>query len=263
MAQKCPPCVQKVPEYMSTYGDFITLLLCFFIAIYQPPTPVKVSEMRIMLSPFQGSRGIMPGGNTLSKQKLEDMGLTVEAMPAEVKGKVQSKEKYQVKQIFEDEIKKKKIKITEEERGIVISLIGDGYYAPGSAKLTEQGRTILTKISDVLGRMDSYTRIEGYADDEMTARPQGEFYESAWELAAQRAINALRFLEEKNDVPAEKLSAATFGKTRQLTQSGTPEARALNRRIDVIILSGKNQTRSYKDSALPEGRVPQTETSVP
>jgi chemotaxis protein MotB len=248
---------------MSTYGDFITLLLCFFIAIYRPPAPIRVSEMRIMLSPFQGSRGIMPGGNTLTKQKLEDMGLTVEAMPAEVKGKVQSRDKFQIKQIFEDEIKKKKIKITEEERGIVISLIGDGYFAPGSAKLTEQGRAVLTKISDVLARMDSYTRIEGYADDEMTARPAGEFYESAWELAAQRAINALRFLEEKNEVPAEKLSAATYGKTRQLTQSGTPEARALNRRIDVIILSGKTQSRGYKDSALPADRVPQTEASVP
>jgi chemotaxis protein MotB len=263
MAQKCPECIQKVPEYMSTYGDFITLLLCFFIAIYRPPAPIRVSEMRIMLSPFQGSRGIMPGGNTLTKQKLEDMGLTVEAMPAEVKGKVQSRDKFQIKQIFEDEIKKKKIKITEEERGIVISLIGDGYFAPGSAKLTEQGRAVLTKISDVLARMDSYTRIEGYADDEMTARPAGEFYESAWELAAQRAINALRFLEEKNEVPAEKLSAATYGKTRQLTQSGTPEARALNRRIDVIILSGKTQSRGYKDSALPADRVPQTEASVP
>lgn len=263
MAQKCPECIQKVPAYMSTYGDFITLLLCFFIAIYKPPSPIRVSEMRIMLSPFQGSRGIMPGGNTLSKQKLEDMGLTVEAMPAEVKGKVQARDKYQIKQIFEDEIKKKKIKIVEEERGIVISLIGDGYFAPGSAKLTEQGRTILTKISDVLARMDSFTRIEGYADDEMTARPSGEFYESAWELAAQRAINALRFLEEKNEVPAEKLSAATYGKTRQLTQSGTPEARALNRRIDVIILSGKSQSRAYKDSALPADRVPQTEASVP
>jgi chemotaxis protein MotB len=248
---------------MSTYGDFITLILCFFIAIYQPPAPIKVSEMRIMLSPFQGSRGIMPGGNTLSKQKLEDMGLTVESMPSDTKGRVQSKEKFQVKQVFEDEVKKKKIKITEDERGIVISLIGDGYFAPGSAKLTEQGRTILTKISDLLARMDSYTRIEGFADDEITARPQGEFYESAWELAAQRAINALRFLEEKNDVPAQKLSAATYGKTRQLTQSGTPEARALNRRIDVIILAGKGQSRSYKDSSLPEGRVPQTETSVP
>jgi chemotaxis protein MotB len=263
MAQKCPECIQKVPEYMATYGDFITLLLCFFIAIYRPPAPIRVSEMRIMLSPFQGSRGIMPGGNTLTKQKLEDMGLTVEAMPAEVKGKVQSRDKFQIKQIFEDEIKKKKIKITEEERGIVISLIGDGYFAPGSAKLTEQGRAVLTKISDVLARMDSYTRIEGYADDEMTARPAGEFYESAWELAAQRAINALRFLEEKNEVPAEKLSAATYGKTRQLTQSGTPEARALNRRIDVIILSGKTQSRGYKDSALPADRVPQTEASVP
>ncbi|MFO1472170.1 MAG: OmpA family protein [Turneriella sp.] len=263
MPDKCPPCVQEVPRYMSTYGDFITLILCFFIAIYQPPAPIKVSEMRIMLSPFQGARGIMPGGNTLSKQKLEDMGLTVESMPSEVKGKVQSKDKFQVKVIFEEEIKKKKIKITEDERGIVISLIGDGYFAPGSARLTDQGRQILAKISDVLARMDSYTRIEGYADDEMTARPQGEFYESAWELAAQRAINALRFLEEKNEVPAEKLSAATYGKTRQLTRSGTPEARALNRRIDVIILAGKDQSRSYKDSALPQGRVPQTESSVP
>lgn len=263
MADKCPPCVQEVPRYMATYGDFITLILCFFIAIYQPPAPIKISEMRIMLSPFQGARGIMPGGNTLSKQKLEDMGLTVEAMPSEAKGKVQSKDKFQIKQVFEEEIKKKKIKVTEEERGIVISLIGDGYFAPGSARLTEQGRQVLAKVSDLLARMDSFTRIEGFADDELTARPQGEFYESAWELAAQRAINALRFLEEKNEVPAEKLSAATYGKTRQLTQSGTPEARALNRRIDVIILAGKSQSRSYKDSALPQGRVPQTESSIP
>ena len=260
---KCPDCIQKVPEYMSTYGDFITLLLCFFIAIYQPPAPIKTSEMRLMLSPFTGARGILPGGNTLSKQKLEDMGLTVESMPSDAKGKVQSKDKYQIKSMFEDEIKKKKIKIQEDERGIVISMIGDGYFAPGSAKLTDAGRTILTKLSDLLARIDSYTRIEGFADDEISARPAGEFYESAWELASQRAINALRFLEEKNDVAAEKLSAATYGKTRQLTQTGTPEARALNRRIDVIILAGKSQSRNYIDRSLPEGRVPQTESSVP
>lgn len=260
---RCPPCIQKVPEFMLTYGDFITLLLCFFIAIYRPPTPKRTSEMRIMLSPFQGARGIMPGGNTLSRQKLEDLGLVMEAMPAEVKGKVQSRDKYQIRQIFEDEIRKKKIRITEEERGLVISLIGDSYFAPGSARLTEQGRTVLTKISGLLAKMDAFTRIEGYADDELSAQPSGEFYESAWELAAQRAINALRFLEEKNEVPAEKLSATSYGKTRQLTKSGTPEARALNRRIDIVILSGKAATRSYQDSALPPGRVPQSEASVP
>lgn len=260
---KCPECIQKVPEYMATYGDFITLLLCFFIAIYKPVLPRSETEMKLILSAFTGNRGFLTGGSTLSKKKLEDMGLTVEALPSETKGMSFGKALKDATQIFAEEIKQKKVKVVEDERGLVISLLGDNYFAPGSARLTEEARLTLGKLSPLLTHVDNFVRIEGHADDELTPNIQGETYESPWELASQRAINSLRFLEESHGVQPGKMSAVSFGSQRKATKSGTPEGRALNRRMDIVILSGKTFNRDYQDKALPEAKTPGTEWQTP
>jgi len=89
---KCPDCVQKVPEYMLTYGDMVTLLMCFFVLLYSTGK-TNQQEMQIILSVFKSSTGFFDGGNTLSKGTLEQMGMNIESLPSPTKGKRISKAK--------------------------------------------------------------------------------------------------------------------------------------------------------------------------
>lgn len=260
---KCPECVQKVPEYMLTYGDFITLLLVFFVAILRP-TARSEAEMKLIMSAFTGSLGILTGGNTLSKGKLQEMGMNLNSMPAMERGRALSKSFRIATEIFKPEIKSRKVQIQQDERGLVISLVGQDHFAPGSARLSDETRRILSKVAQLLIDIKAPVRIEGHADETPVASgPAGERYETNWELASLRAINVLRYLQETERVDPAKMSAVTYGKYRPISESNTPEGRALNRRVDIVILTGKDYERDYKDFELPKNKVPGVEYSTP
>lgn len=248
---------------MSTYGDFITLLLVFFVALYKP-TARSNDEMRLIMSAFKGSMGMFEGGQTFSKGKLEEMGMTVESLPAQEKGSTLSKAMKIATEIFKPEIKSRKVVVQQDERGLVISLVGTDHFAPGSARLTQETRGALIKVGDLLRQLSSFVRIEGHADETPVASgPASERYETNWELASQRSINVLRFLHENEDVDPAKMSAVSYGRFRPLSETESPEGRALNRRVDIVILTGKEYKRKYNDGILPDSRVPGIEWTTP
>ena len=241
---------------MVTYGDMVTLLLTFFVAIF---TVAKIEgrEFRLILSAFRGSLGLFEGGQTLSKGKLEEMGMNLESLPAQEKGKALSKAYREATENFKPAVKAGKVVITQDERGIIISLVGDSYFDPGSARLKEDTIRVLQKVGPLIKRLKSYVRIEGHADDTPTAfGPARDRYETNWELAAKRAINVVRYLQEEEGVDPKKLSAVSYGSHRPLVKGDTPEKRALNRRVDIVILPFKSVRRDYKEEALPEAKQP-------
>ena len=257
--KKCPECKQKVPPFMVTYGDIVTLLLTFFVLLF---TVVKVDgrEFRLILSAFRGSLGFFGGGQTLSKGELEEMGMTLETLPATEEGRALSKAVKVATEVFKPEVKTNRVRIIEEERGLVISLIGSDNFEPASARLTEPIKQTLVKVAKLLRSVNSPVRIEGHTSERPVATGRSvERYETNWELASQRAINVLRYLHDSEDVDPEKMSATTYGKHRPLSSSDTPEGRAINRRVDIVILKEKKYKRSYTDSDLPASKIPDIE----
>jgi len=59
-------------------------------------------------------------------------------------------------------------------------------------------------------------------------------FPSNWELSTARAISVIRYLEEKG-INKERLSALGYGEYRPLVSNNTPENRAINRRVGIII----------------------------
>jgi len=257
--KKCVECPPPAPIWLTSWGDMTTLMLTFFVIIIGKPTVEQV-DLKIILSTFQGSLGFLEGGQTLSKGKMEQMGMNMENLPAPDKGKNLGKAISIAMEIFKPEIAAKKIQVSQDERGIVISMIGENHFPPGSAHLTDEAKKILFKIGKLLRTLDSYIRIEGHTDETPVARsPSGERYETNWELSSQRSINVLRFLDESEDVEPSRMSAVSFGKYRPLVESNTPEGRSINRRVDIVILTDKQTQRDYNDTDLPSTKVPGTE----
>ncbi|MES0488790.1 MAG: OmpA family protein [Leptospirales bacterium] len=256
-------CPLGAPIFLLTYADMVTLLLTFFVMLF---TVAKVDgkELRIILSAFRGSLGFFEGGQTLSKGKLEQMGMNLMSLPAPEKEKTLSQALSVATEIFEPEVQSKKITVTQDERGLVISLIGNDHFPPGSARLTDESKRILKKVGGFLRQNSSFIRIEGHSDESgLVNTPAGERYATNWELSSQRSINVLRFLHESEDVEPSKMSAVSFAQYRPVSDSQTPEGRALNRRVDIVILTNKSAVRDYDENDVPGNKYPGIEWENP
>lgn len=268
--QKCPECVQKVAEYMLTYGDMVTLLLCFFILLY---TTAKndARHMQIILSAFQTTTGIFGGGQTMTKGPMEEMGMNIESLPSQTVGKSLSKSKQNATQIFKPEVEAGKVRVSEDERGLVISLVGADYFYPGSAMLTPSIKDTLAKAAGLIKGLERFVRVEGHSDRDsinpiMNPGREERLYINSWDLAASRAVNATVFMIQAEDIEPSWFQSVSFGSYRPLIveNEGTPEAKAFNRRIDIVILTERSARRKSNESnfGLPGSRVPMMETTT-
>lgn len=232
--RKCPP--EGAPAWLLTYGDMATLLLTFFIMLLTSAT-VDGYELKMILAAFEGL-GVYQGGNTLQAGKLAELGNTVEALPSMQKGRALDNARKRAISQFQPEIKSNKVRIKEDERGLVISLAADSFFRPASAEVDiEDTRELLRRVSLLLRSDDLQGRkfrIEGHTDD-MATDTDGP-WPTNWELSAARSVNVLHYLVDFG-VNEDQFQVAGFADTVPIASNDTPEGRAYNRRVDIIVLT--------------------------
>ena len=120
------------------------------------------------------------------------------------------------------------------ERGLVIGLVADDvFFAPASAQLTATAQAVLDAIAPTLAAIPDQLAVEGHAN----VLPVSGRYATNWELSADRATQVLRHFVERNGLGAGRVLAVGFGDARPIA-AGTDEASlAMNRRVDVVVLS--------------------------
>lgn len=227
---------EGTPDWMLTYGDMTTLLLTFFIALLTAAV-FEGKEMQLILSAFQGSFGLMPGGKSLSAGVLSELGNTVESLPSTEKGRSMAKAVKEAVSLFQPEIRARKVVVDLTERGLKISLSSDAYFRKGSAELDiDKAREVLEKVSILLTRsdlVDRKIRIEGHTDASPTD-PDGP-WPTNWHLSTARALNVLGYLVDFGSDPA-RLSVAGYGEYQSIYPNDSEENMSKNRRVDIIIL---------------------------
>jgi len=220
-------------RWLLSYADFITLLLVFFIIMYSMSTinKTKFDQVVAMLSEaFGGSHSVVAMYNNGVMEK--------NFYPSQVKTKEQKSLYVKTVSALQKEIQSKEIKVTADKRGIVISLNSDFYFASGSADLNDSAFNVLHKLGALFQGLPNNIRVEGHTDS--LPIPPGsaiaEKYPTNWELSAQRAVNVVKVFE-KDGLEKGKVSAAAFADTHPLKANDTPENRALNRRVEIVILN--------------------------
>lgn len=232
----------KEPEkpsaaWLGTYGDMITLMLCFFVMLYNP-SEIDITQMATITQSLQMQETeSVTGGLSLSAGQLSDLGNNINSLPSLEKGKSLGLAKKKAVSLFAPDIKSNKITITSDERGLIITLLSDNYFEEGSAELNinETRQTLLRlaeffKSDELKGRR---FRIEGHTDG--IPVPENSIYPSNWELSVARAVNVLHYLADYG-VKEDNFSVAGYADTRPKFSNDTAEGRAYNRRVDIIIL---------------------------
>jgi len=222
---------------LATYSDMVTLMLCFFCIMFNPDDTTQAQLDAISDSLQTGGIGSMAGGLTLSSGRSADLGNTIMSLPSMEKGRSLGTAVRKAVSVFSPEIRSNKIRITHDERGIVITLASDAFFYPASARINiESTRDILLRLggylssSDVAGRK---FRIEGHTDSE-DVDPGGP-WESNWDLSAARSISILHYLAGLG-IEEKRFQIAGFADTVPIASNDTREGRAYNRRVDIIIL---------------------------
>jgi len=122
--------------------------------------------------------------------------------------------------------------MTEDERGVAISLDADELFASGQAEI--RGDRLL--ILDAIGRLFRYASndilVMGHTDNIPIA---GGRFASNLELSVYRALNVLNYLTDKQGLKPERLAAGGYGELLPRYPNDSPENRAKNRRVVFIL----------------------------
>jgi len=236
MAKKKREIKKASSEWLVTYSDMVTLMLCFFVALFNPDDADPI-RMQQMISAFNNiGMGASTGGNTITTGKSADLGNTIMSLPSMDQGKNMGTAVKRAMSLFMPEVRSNKVKITHDERGVVISLASDLFFAPASAEINyEDSRNILLRLGSLLNSQEvagRRFRIEGHTDGSDT---DPDVWPSNWELSTARSLAVLHYLADIG-VDENRFQVAGFAATMPISRDDTAEGRANNRRVDIVIL---------------------------
>jgi len=137
---------------------------------------------------------------------------------------------------MKSEIAEGQVTITELKGRLTVNMVDAILFDSGKADIKPQGRQVLQKVAEVIGQVeDKAIRVEGHTDNVKISAALARAFPSNWELSAARAINVARYLQRLGVDPA-LLSAAAYGEHRPVSENETPEGRAKNRRIEIVLV---------------------------
>lgn len=137
-----------------------------------------------------------------------------------------------------------KLKVKVVNGRMIVELPSDVLFASGSIDLSEGGKASISEIGAILAPMaDRQFQVEGHTDDQpiKTAR-----FPSNWWLASGRAIAVAEILVKSGLLPTA-VSAASFGEFRPITENNTPQGRAQNRRIEIVLVPDLSKVPGFED----------------
>jgi chemotaxis protein MotB len=268
-------------RWLLTYADMITLLMALFMVLFSISS-VNISKYQVLQRALQKAfmGGVLDGGKSFqqgeptriqgvqSATASQQMDSSFQIMSHNLIGKVAPQtaaekaaakkaaaaEESNLEQIQRQVASYARlhgfsglIKTSIDQRGLVIRLLTDKVlFDSGHAALKPTATPILTEVSHLLDRtkFSNGIRVEGNTDNVPISG--GEF-PSNWELSTARANAVLEFFIH-HGVAESRFSVAGYADQNPIAPNDTADGRALNRRVDVVVLRKASQSQGATSS---------------
>jgi chemotaxis protein MotB len=270
---------KKPPEdnelrWLTTYGDVVTLLLAFFVMLYAIS---QVDQQKFQLfvtglaDPFGNpalANGVLADGTGIVGAAFADQEIGEEGMMgvALLDGLPQvetESDEYgdaepnkggesRTLETTEDLLEVREAVVAAlsasglgevvdfevDMRGLTIAIAADDVlFASGSSDFGERGRGIISAIAPTLAEFDNEVLVEGHTDNVPINRAG---YDN-WNLSADRALAVLRLLIGDHDIAPDRVAATGYGEYRPKRSNDTEEGKAINRRVDLVIVAERGE----------------------
>ena len=260
-------------RWLVSYADFITLLFAFFVVLYSSSQvdQRKVGKLAMAIQVAFQELGVFPTSTTHipvdskepmpfntvqaieNAQRSAAMGRIVPPPQGVLSAVDHSGDlgtlQHELEQALAPEIRRHEVALRREPDGLVISLREVGFFDSGSAQLRANSVPAFDRIAEVLGGRDLCVRIEGHTDNVPIHTAQ---FASNWELSTARATELVRLLIVNHHLQPQRLAAAGYAEFHPIASNHTEQGRALNRRVDVVILNRERKTAELTNEAVPD-----------
>jgi chemotaxis protein MotB len=133
---------------------------------------------------------------------------------------------------FRSMIASGRIRVRIVRNRMVVELPEGVLFDSGRSELKPEGQEALRQVAAILRDIpDREFQVAGHTDNiPIRGRADGN-----WQLSTQRAVTVTLFLAQ-NQVPTSRISAVGYADTQPMTTNDTPEGRAQNRRIEIVLI---------------------------
>lgn len=235
-------------RWLLTYADMLTLLFVVFVVMYaiSQVNEKKLQEVSDSIQKAMGAK--------LSEAQIKNI---IKDAVNESENKVEiDKQQQSLDELHKNLISflkehklDKSVEVKKEKRGLVVLLQTDNVlFDTGRAELRSQTKQVLQEFARLvkLAKLENLIRIEGHTDNVPLA---GGEYKDNWGLSVSRAASVLRFLIDKNTggLNPKQFEVAGLGEHRPLALNDTETNRQKNRRVELIILTQKEEKEEVKE----------------
>jgi chemotaxis protein MotB len=229
-------------RWLVSYADFMTLLFAFFVVMYavsrvdnKRMAQAAASIKWALHSAGTGGVGQLPvfdgppseGGSVMSAPG-NGLSSAQQAAVENFRRKIENR----IRPFVMQRAGPTSVTISVEGQRVMVRLAAADFFDAGQAVLRPQILPVLDAIAEEVVPLARPLRVEGHTDALPVA---GQRFHDNWELSAGRAATVVSYLERAHHAAPELLSAVGLAATKPIAQGDTPEARELNRRIEMVV----------------------------
>lgn len=224
-------------RWLISYTDILTLLLILFVAMaaqtvgqqqagaVETKAPPQSATIPPAPAPVQTApsapAGITAGDSTLTSQPVQPPNPSHEALVR-----------------AEARLKEHGLDLHLEARGLVISLPQAILFGSGDDRINRSALPIISEIADVLRELDNKVELAGHAD---SVPIHNQRFKNNWELSSARGLSLLKTLTDDYGIAESRLTVSSHGSYSPKSSNDTPDGRAENRRVEILILGQPQQ----------------------
>lgn len=249
---------ENTERWTVSYMDMVTVMMCLFIVLFaiSQVDSVKFAELRQSLAAgfgdasaatavVEGSDGVLDGGDA-PQADVAPMSAAADLAPLpggdigdphRDAARAEAAELIALRDLMRGELEAQglaqDVRFSITERGLVVGLVTENtFFSPASAALPQRTGEVIDAVSGTLAPLSNDILLEGHAN----VLPYTGQYETNWEVSADRATKVLRRMVEHGSVAPTRVRAVGYGDAYPVATEGE-DALALNRRVDVVVLS--------------------------
>lgn len=253
--EECPPAGS--PAWMATYGDMMTLLLCFYVLLFSMST-VDAQKFELIAASFSQTFSVFSAGASAigdgmlvsnGVSQLNELDDYINSMGKAAEGdqdqedilseleKEQLAKSEELAEKIEEAIKEQQldgdIDINFTSQYVQLTLNGALLFDSGKADLKTDAISTMEQVGKILERYaDSIIEVEGHTDNVPMI---GGTYENNDVLSSYRALEVFNFLVENTSLDPANIKHSGRGEYVPIADNSTAAGRAMNRRVEIKI----------------------------
>ncbi len=224
------PCEEGLPLWMATFGDMMSLLLCFFVLLLSFANQ-DITKFRTLMGSIQNAFGVQtkrPDAEfaAFSPSRFERKDVELSEDNRVLLGMVLQLKKL----VVDDPELKETSEIASDDQGVVMRVPNGLVFEQGKAIIKPDAAKVLDKVIAFLKEHNFDLVVRGHTDDRLASKDPS--FPSNWELTSARAGAALHYIIQKGGIQPSRLKAVGYADSQPLVPNTSDANRFMNNRIE-------------------------------